>query len=119
MATLWLLTPWWGRRDLLLIRCHLTAMAVILGSVILGVFVSPGHALSEGRLAGAIWPIPPTQVAHYAAVVMGVVALLWLSGRVSGRVTLAVVAVVGCDAAADAYQDRSARDGGRPVRRRR
>ena len=22
--TLWLLTPWWGRRDLLLVRCHLT-----------------------------------------------------------------------------------------------
>ena len=95
VATLWLLTPWWGRRDLLLIRCHLTAMAVILGSVILGIFVSPGHALSEGRLAGAIWPIPPTQMAHYAAIVVGIVALLWLSGRLSGRVTLAVVAVVG------------------------
>src|ERR1700761_2000467 len=32
-ATLWLLTPWWGRRALLLVRCHLGAMAVILTSV--------------------------------------------------------------------------------------
>ena len=39
-----------------------------------------------------LWPIPPTQVAHYAAVTLGLVALLWLSGRVSGRVALAVVA---------------------------
>src|ERR1700761_2863332 len=70
-ATLWLLTPWWGRRDLLLVRCHLTAMAVILG------------------------PIPPTQVAHYAAVTLGLVALLWLSGRISGKVTLAVVVATG------------------------
>jgi hypothetical protein len=90
-ATLWLLTPWWGRRDLLLVRYHLTAMALILGSVVLGLLVSPGHALEAGRLAGVLWPIPPTQVAHYAAVTLGLVALLWLSGRVSGRVALAVV----------------------------
>ena len=91
-ATLWLLTPWWGRRDLLLVRYHLTAMALILGSVVLGLLVAPGHALEAGRLAGVLWPIPPTQVAHYAAVTLGLVALLWLSGRVSGRVALAVVA---------------------------
>ena len=23
VATLWLLTPWWGRRDMLLVRCHI------------------------------------------------------------------------------------------------
>lgn len=91
-ATLWLLTPWWGRRDLLLVRYHLTAMALILGSVVLGLLMAPGHALEAGRLAGVLWPIPPTQVAHYAAVTLGLVALLWLSGRVSGRVALAVVA---------------------------
>src|SRR5690242_15096899 len=28
VVTLWLLTPWWGRRDLLLIRCHLKALLV-------------------------------------------------------------------------------------------
>jgi hypothetical protein len=90
-ATLWLLTPWWGRRDLLLVRCHLTAMGLILSSVVLGLIVAPGFALTEGRLAGVLWPIPPTQVAHYAAVTLGLVAVLWLSGRVGGRVALAVV----------------------------
>jgi len=94
-ATLWLLTPWWGRRDLLLVRCHLTAMAVILGSVVLGLMASPSYALDQGRLAGILWPIPPTQVAHYAAVTLGLVALLWLSGRISGKVTLAVVVATG------------------------
>src|SRR5215472_14222793 len=33
VAVLWLLSPWWGRRDLLLLRCHLMALSVILGSV--------------------------------------------------------------------------------------
>ncbi len=27
IATLWLLTPWWGRKDLFLVKCHLWAMA--------------------------------------------------------------------------------------------
>ena len=27
VTCLWLLTPWWGRRDLLLVRCHLTALS--------------------------------------------------------------------------------------------
>ena len=59
VATLWLLTPWWGRRDLLLVRCHLMAMSVVLGSVLLGLLVAPGTALAQGRLAGVLWPIPP------------------------------------------------------------
>src|SRR5215469_13055901 len=36
VAVLWLLTPWWGRRDLLLVRSHLMALTVALGSVVLG-----------------------------------------------------------------------------------
>ena len=95
VATLWLLTPWWGRRDLLLVRCHLCVMSVLLGSVLLGLFLAPSHALSQGRLAGALWPTPPTQVAHYAAVTTGLMVLLWLSGRVSGRAALAVAVVAG------------------------
>ena len=94
-ATLWLLTPWWGRRDLLLVRCHLAAMGLVLGSVILGLLVAPGPARTQGRLAGVLWPIPPTQVAHYAAVTLGLVALLWLSGRIGGRKALAVVVATG------------------------
>ena len=93
VATLWLLTPWWGRRDMLLLRCHLTALSIALGSVIIGLAVSPGHALMQGRLSGALWPMQPTQVAHYAAVVIGLVVVLWFCGNLSTRTT-AVVAVV-------------------------
>lgn len=88
VATLWLLTPWWGRRDLLLVRCHLGAMAVVLGTVLLGLGLSPSDALGQGRLAGDIWPTPPTQVAEFAAVTFGLVVILWLCGRLSGRVAL-------------------------------
>ena len=77
---LWLLTPLWGRRDLLLVRCHLTALSVVLGSVLLGLLVAPGRARPGGRLVGVIWPIPSTQVAHYAAVTTGLVVVLWFCG---------------------------------------
>jgi len=92
---LWLLTPWWGRRDLLLVRCHLTALSVVLGSVILGLIVAPHRARNEGRLVGAIWPIQSTQVAHYAAVLAGLVVVLWFCGYLRGRTTAfaAVVAI--------------------------
>jgi hypothetical protein len=92
---LWLITPWWGRRDLLLVRYHLTALSVILGSVVLGLLVVPGHALAGKRLQGALWAIPPPQVAHYAAIMFGLVVLLWLSGHLRGRPTLVVVVVAG------------------------
>jgi hypothetical protein len=95
VAALWLLTPWWGRRDLLLVRCHLVALSVILGSVILSVLVAPGRALGAGRLSGVLWYIPPTQVAHYAAIITGSVIVLWLCGHVHGKATLAVLAVTG------------------------
>jgi hypothetical protein len=92
-AVLWLLTPYWGRRDLLLVRCHLRAMAVVLATVVLGLVVSPGHALGTGRLVGAIWPIPGTQVAHYAAVMLGLTVVLWFCGQRDGRRTVIVVVV--------------------------
>lgn len=95
ITALWLLTPWWGRRDLLLLRYHLASYAVLLGSVILGLMAAPGHALLGGRLAGVLWYIPPTEVAHYAAIVLGLVVVLWLCGYVRNRPTLAVVAVTG------------------------
>ena len=95
LTTLWLLTPYWGRRDLLLARCHLRAMAVVLGTVVLGLVVSPGHALHGGRLIGAIWPAPATQVAHYAAVTIGLTVVLWFCGDSGGRRTLLVVAGAG------------------------
>ena len=88
VAGLWLLTPWWGRRDLLLVRCYLAALWVTLGSVLLGLFVAPHQALAFGRLRGAVWPIQPTQVAHYAAVAIGLVVVLWFCGHMRGRTTL-------------------------------
>jgi hypothetical protein len=95
VVALWLLTPWWSRRDLLLVRCHLIALSVVLGTVVLGLLVAPGHALGGGRLSGVLWAIPPTQVAHYAAVTTGLVVVLWLSGYLRGRVALLVVVVGG------------------------
>jgi len=95
IAVLWLLSPWWGRRDLLLVRSHLITMSAVLGSVLLGLLVSPKRAFINGRLCGIIWPIAQTQVAHYAAVTIGLVVVLWLCGRVSGRIALLVVAVGG------------------------
>lgn len=94
VATLWLLTPWWGRRDMLLVRCYLRTMAAVLVIVLAGLALSPSGALAQGRLAGTLWPFPPTQVAHFAAVTTGLVVLLWLCGLLSGRLAL-FVAIVG------------------------
>jgi hypothetical protein len=93
IAILWLLTPWWGRRDLLLVRCHLRVLLVLLGSALLGLVVAPGHALAYGRLSGAIWPIPPPEVAHYAAIATGLVVVLWFGGYLRGRVALVAVLI--------------------------
>ena len=90
VAVLWLLTPWWGRRDLLLVRAHLVSLSVALGTVILGLLVLPGHALAGGRLNGVIYDIPATEVAHYAAVVAGLIVVLWLGGIASGKIALVV-----------------------------
>jgi hypothetical protein len=91
IATLWLLTPWWGRRDLLLVRCHLTALAAALTTVVIGALIAPGSAFADGRLTGALWPIPPTQVAHYAATSTGLVLVLWLCGRLRGKITILII----------------------------
>jgi hypothetical protein len=93
VATLWLLSPYFGRRDMLIVRCHLKAMMVVLGTVVLGLMIAPGRAMSGSRLGGVIWPIPSTQVAHYAAVTLGMVLMLWFCGRLGGRVALAIIAV--------------------------
>jgi hypothetical protein len=95
VVTLWMLTPWWGRRDMLLVRTHLRVMSIVLGSVLAGLLISPSRALGGGRLAGALWPTPPPQVAEFAAVSLGLVVVLWLSGLTRGRITLLTVATAG------------------------
>ena len=96
VAVLWLLTPFWGRRDLLLLRCYRVYLWVVLGSVALGAAVAPGLALSfDGRLSGVVWPIWPTQVAHYAAVLLGSSVILWMCRIIIGRHAALTVAVTG------------------------
>src|SRR5690349_9688411 len=95
VAALWLLSPWWGRRDLLLVRCHLVSLSVVLGSVILGVLIFPGYALGGGRLGGVLWDVPATEVGHYAAVTIGLAVVLWFGGLLRGKATLIAVAING------------------------
>jgi hypothetical protein len=96
VLVLWLLTPWFGRRDMLLLRLHRRCLWVVLGSVFLGAVISPGMAFSfEGRLSGILWPIPPTQVAHYAAMLLGTSALLWMCRVITGPHALVAFAFSG------------------------
>ena len=92
LAVLWLLTPWWDRRDLLLARCHLRALVAVCGLIVLGLVLFPSAALSgsfpTGRLTGVLWPIPAPQVAEYAAVTAGMAIVLWLSGSMARRPAL-------------------------------
>jgi hypothetical protein len=94
VAFLWLITPFADRRDLLLVRCHLKSLAVVLGSVLLGLMVSPHRALAQGRLSGEFWPITPVQVADYSAVALGLVVVLWFCGELPGRHALPFSAVL-------------------------
>jgi len=91
VAALWLLTPWFGRRDMVLVRYHLIGLGVVIGSVIIGIPVAPGTALGSGRLQGTIWVVPGTQLAHYCAIVIGLIVILWACGRMPGRPTLIIV----------------------------
>ena len=95
VAILWLLTPFANRRDLLLVKCHLRALGVVLGSVVLGLMIAPHRALAQGRLSGELWPITPVQVADYSAVALGLVVVLWFCGEMSGRRALPASGVLG------------------------
>lgn len=107
VAVLWLLTPWWGKPDLTLLRSHITCLRIVVGTVLVGAMIAPGSAFSyDGRLSGALWPIPPTQVAHYAAVLLGCTVVLWFGGTVRGRTALLTLLAAG--AALVATQTRTA-----------
>jgi hypothetical protein len=95
VIVLWVLSPWFGRRDMLLLRCHLICLRVVLGTVVVGAALSPGRAFAfDGRLAGVLWPIPATQVAHYASVLLCTTFVLWLCRVVSGRHLLIALVTV-------------------------
>src|SRR5260370_1475509 len=65
VATLWLLSPWWGRRDLLFVPFLLATVSGVLGTVLLGALIAPKTAYGQHRLAGSLWPIPPPHVPHF------------------------------------------------------
>jgi hypothetical protein len=89
VAVMWLLTPYWARRDMLLTRCYMKTLGVVLVSVLLGFAIAPGHVL-RNRFEGTIWPVEGIQVAHYSAVFLGMVIIFWMSGRLHGRITLLI-----------------------------
>lgn len=94
VTCLWLLTPWWGRRDMVLLRAHRVCLWGALTTVVVGAALAPGKAFSfQGRLSGALWPMPPPQVAHYAAVLFGTSVILWMCRVITGRHALLAVAV--------------------------
>jgi hypothetical protein len=94
VAVLWLITPWWGRNDLLFYRIHLRAILVVLCSVVIGLILDPGPAFTQaggGRLGGVLWPIQPNEVGDFAAVFTGLIVVLWLSGTPTSRWKVALV----------------------------
>jgi hypothetical protein len=94
VGCLWLLTPWWGRPDMALLRVHRLCIGAALVSVLVGAAAAPGKAFSfEGRLSGALWPITSPQTAHFAAVLLGTSAILWMCRTVSGGHALVGIVV--------------------------
>ncbi|MFJ8949858.1 O-antigen ligase family protein [Streptomyces sp. NPDC102381] len=94
VATLWLLSRWWDG-SLTFVRHHIRTYSVVLGTVAVGLVVSPGAAMPDvygGRLVGALWPLTPPQIGQYAAVIIGLTVLL-LVGRRTDRASAAVVIV--------------------------
>lgn len=90
LAVLWLLTPWFGRRDRMLLRFHLRCLMGILIVSAVAIPLAPHKAFVSGRFTGAFWPIPAPQLAHYAAVAAGLVVVLWLCRLLRWQVALAM-----------------------------
>lgn len=94
VGALWLTTPWWGRRDFMILQFQRRALMVVIGTVILGLAISPTKAFAGatgGRLGGIVWPIQPTQVAHYSAVLVGITVVLWLAETSKSKWTGVVI----------------------------
>jgi O-antigen ligase len=93
VMVLWLLTPYWGREKMLLVRFHMKICFGIVCTALVGLALSPHKALQGGRFLGIVWPVPATQLAHYAAVTIGLVVLLYLGGFMRGR-SVTIIALV-------------------------
>ncbi len=93
VTVLWLLTPYWGQDRMILLRVHLRVLFGFVCLSVAGLLISPHKALRSGRFVGIIWPSPATQLAHYAAAVIGIVTILWLGGMMRGRAAGLMAAV--------------------------
>jgi hypothetical protein len=94
VATLWLLSRWWGM-GLTFVRHHIRTLGAVLATVAVGLVVAPGLArpeLYDGRLVGVIWPLTAPQVGQYGAIVAGLVIMLWLTKMVDWRMVAAIAA---------------------------
>ena len=92
VTCLWLLTPWWGRGDLAILRVHRLCLGWAVTSAAVGAALSPGKAFSyDGRLGGALWPMEPTGLAHYAAILFGTSVIVWMCRVISGRHALVTI----------------------------
>jgi hypothetical protein len=87
-CTLWLTSPWWGRRDMLILRVHfrctLAANALVTGGLILFPTAALG-GYESGRLVGVFPTLPPPQVGQLATISAGIALLGWNSGYINGR----------------------------------
>lgn len=93
VGTLWLLSRWWDGSPTF-VRHHIRMYFAVLGSVVVGLVVSPGVAMPEyygGRLVGALWPLTPPQIGQYAAVITGLAVLLVLGRRTTGAGAAVVI----------------------------
>ena len=106
VAALWLLSPWWGRRDLLLVRCHLGSLAVVQGTVILGLLVAPGMPSTAAGSAACSGVSRPRRWRTTRRLRLGLVVVLWLGGLLSGKADPACRRGRGHRAHPHPYQDR-------------
>ena len=47
VGALWLTTPWWGRRDFMIVHFQRRAIMVVIGTVLLGLAISPTKAFAN------------------------------------------------------------------------
>lgn len=87
IATLWLLSPFYGRRDLLMLKVHYRAIQVACASIVFGALAFPGAARGndEGRLQGVFPVLPPPQVGAFAVLGVSLSILCFLTGKLSRR----------------------------------
>jgi hypothetical protein len=62
----------------------LASLLALVGSVVLGLLVALGRALSGGKPGNVPWAIPATQAAHDATVTAALVSVLRLADQMRG-----------------------------------